>query len=160
MKTIFKCQDRQCTSPTTKLFFSSSSRPNHPDCSSLQRLPAALLLHLPPPLSQRPPVHVRLPPEGVGQHLPCDLCQPHPLPHKQRDPPEGLRPPARRSLLEDGDSCRGGRGRHVPPLHHHLLGQGASLSTSEKAGSGSRASCADPTAGGLKSLPAFRRPIT
>ena len=130
-------------------FFSATS-PNYPDCSSLQWLPPPLLCHLPPPLPQRPPVHVLLPPEGLGQHLPRDLRQPHPLPHQQRDPPEGLWPPAGRPLLKDGDSRRGGSLRHVHPVHHHLLGQRAALSNLEEAATGFRATCTNnPTAGGL-----------
>ena len=55
----------------------SSASGNHFNCSSFQRLLASLFRHLPPDLPQRPPVYEQLPAEGLGQHLPPNLCHNH-----------------------------------------------------------------------------------
>lgn len=109
-------QYRRYTSTYHYHFCFSSKSQNYPHCSSVQRLPATVLRHMSSALSQRPPVHVLFSPEGLGQHLPCHICQPHSLPCQQRFYPEANWPPPCGASCQDGD-----RRRCVRLLHDSAL---------------------------------------
>ena len=96
----------------------------YPHRPSLQRLPPPILLHLPPPLPQRPPVHGRLPAEGLGKHFPGRLRHHHPLPCQQCDPLQDILPDCwDDGGVEIGAGAVRGVGHHDHPLPGHLLGQ-------------------------------------